>query len=138
MYSEPLSCVNVGGRLSGWFRVGAGVHQGDSLSPTLFALFINDLAIEIKDSQQGVFIDEDVYIPILLYADDVVLIAPTHEKCQNMLDILTKWCRRWGMRVNHTKSQVVHVRNHQRPLCDKDLYLDLKELAYVSEYKYLG
>ena len=42
------------------------------------------------------------------------------------------------MKPNPTKSQVVHVRNHQRPRCDLDLYIDLREMAYVSEYKYLG
>ena len=42
------------------------------------------------------------------------------------------------MQTNMEKSQVVHVRNHQRPRCDKDLILDLQEMAYVSEYKYLG
>ena len=42
------------------------------------------------------------------------------------------------MAVNASKSQVVHVRNHQRPLCDRDLFLCLRELSYVSNYKYLG
>ena len=56
MYSEPLSCVNVAARLTDWFQVGAGVCQGDSLSPTLFALSMNDLAHDIKEAQQGVYI----------------------------------------------------------------------------------
>ena len=42
------------------------------------------------------------------------------------------------MRPNAAKSQIVHVRNHQRPRCDLDLYIDLREMAYVSDYKYLG
>ncbi len=37
-----------------------------------------------------------------------------------------------------SKSQVVHVRNPQRPSCDKDFYLDMHEMIYVSDYKYLG
>ena len=42
------------------------------------------------------------------------------------------------MRPNAAKSQIVHVRNHQQPRCDLDLYIDLREMAYVSDYKYLG
>ena len=42
------------------------------------------------------------------------------------------------MKVNIAKSQVVHVRNHQHPLRDRDLFLDMKEMQYVSDYKYLG
>ena len=71
-----------------WFHIGPGVHQGDSLSPTLFALFINDLALEVKEMNKGVYLDY-IHIPILLYADDVVIVAPSYENCQAMLDVVT-------------------------------------------------
>ena len=48
MYKNTLSCVNINSLFSGWFFTNIGVRQGDSLSPTLFALFINGLAEEIK------------------------------------------------------------------------------------------
>ena len=54
VYMSPVSCVNVNGRLTDWFEVGSGVRQGDSLSPTLFSVFINDLAKEISDMKLGV------------------------------------------------------------------------------------
>ena len=31
-----------------WFNVSSGVRQGDNLSPILFNLYINELAIELK------------------------------------------------------------------------------------------
>ena len=37
------------GLLSEWFNVDIGVRQGDNLSPTLFGIFINGLAINIKN-----------------------------------------------------------------------------------------
>ena len=80
MYSSPLSWVNVGGRLTDWFSVGAGVRQGDSLSLTLFALFINDLAQETKDTNRGIYVDDDTHVPRLLYADDVMIMAPKTAK----------------------------------------------------------
>ncbi len=132
MYSNPISCVNINGRLSEWFHVGSGVRQGDSLSPTLFAIFINDLAVKIPDAKLGVQFHIDDMISLLLYADDIVLVAPSHNNCQKMLDIVTSWCRRWGMKTNIGKSEVVHVRNPQRPWCSKDLYLDSREMKYVS------
>ncbi len=138
MYKHPQSCVNIGGKLTHWFQVGSGVRQGDSLSPTLFAIFINDLAIEVNEAGLGVTFDETQQLSLLLYADDVVLVAPSHQNMQKMLNIITGWCRRWAMSVNPMKTQVVHVRNHQRTRCDTDLLLCLTEVSFVSNYKYLG
>ena len=77
-------------------------------------------------------------LSILLYADDIVVLSKSRDDCQKQLDIIPIWYWRWGMAVNTEKSQVMHVRNHQRPRCDCDLYLDHRELQYVSSYKYLG
>ena len=48
LYEHNISCVKLHGLLSKWFNVDRGVRQGDNLSPTLFGVFINDLAIDIK------------------------------------------------------------------------------------------
>ena len=48
LYQNTLSCVKLNNMFSGWFLTNSGVRQGDSISPTLFALFINGLAEEIK------------------------------------------------------------------------------------------
>ena len=37
-----------------WFIINNGVRQGDSLSPTLFSLYINELAKEIKNMNKGI------------------------------------------------------------------------------------
>ena len=55
LYKSPKSCVILNNELSDWFLVSSGVHQGDSLSPVLFASFINDLALDIKDAGAGVY-----------------------------------------------------------------------------------
>ena len=48
MYSDTISNVKVNKLYTDWFSINSGVRQGDTLSPTLFSLFINDLAKEIK------------------------------------------------------------------------------------------
>ncbi len=137
LYSRPESCVLVNDRLSGWFPVQSGVRQGDSLSPMLFAVFINDLAEEIRGADIGLDFDNQ-NIALLMYADDIVLLNNSYEDAQKALDILSTWCARWGMKVNIAKSQTVHCRNPQRPRCDVPLVLSGEPMEYVENYKYLG
>ncbi len=125
------------GHLGEWFPIGSGVRQGDSLSPTLFACFINDLAVQINELNVGIPI-EDKKLNILLYADDIVLISPDHASAQLQLNVLSDWCVKWGMYINVGKSQVLHVRHHQQRRDPRPLSCMGQELEYVSSYKYLG
>ena len=36
---------------------------------------------------------DDTIVSVFLYADDIVLIAPTAENLQRMLDALNSWCK---------------------------------------------
>lgn len=113
IYTDPKSCVVLNGLLSGCFDVGSGVRQGDSLSLTLFAIFINDLGEDINRANVGIDIGGHK-LNLLMYADDIVLISPDSTSAQLQLDVLTEWCSSWGMFINTKKSQIVHVRPHQR------------------------
>ena len=57
----------------------------------------------------GVNLDGTI-ISVLLYADDIVLIAPTEENLQLMLDTMNSWCRKWKLTVNQEKTKVIHFR----------------------------
>ena len=54
LYSNPRSCVVLNSHETDYFECPIGVKQGDCLSPTLFAIFINDLASEIKNLNIGI------------------------------------------------------------------------------------
>ena len=77
-------------------------------------------------------------IPLLLYADDIVIMAKNEAKAQEQLNIMTAWCKKWKMSINAKKSQIVHVWNPQRPRSKANLYCCDQLLQYVSTYKYLG
>ena len=57
---------------------------GGNLSPTLFAVYLNDLAIELNNMNLGISID-GLHICILLYADDIVIISENESNLQKML-----------------------------------------------------
>ena len=105
--------------------------------PIWFALFINDLVYELNTADLGVPIG-DTNLSILMYADDVVLLSGSHDDAQAQLNIMTEWCKTWGMYPNIKKSQVVHHRWPRKRCCKKNLLLDNKPMEYVDNYKYLG
>ena len=54
MYADLKSCVTNNNETSEFFKCNIGVRQGENLSPLLFALYLNDFEIFIKDRFNGV------------------------------------------------------------------------------------
>ena len=101
MYSHPVASIKLGNDLTDWFETESGVRQGDVLSPTLFGLFINDLANVV--TELGLGIDLGTFkISILLYADDIVVIANTEDELQTILNCINDWCQKWRLKLTMT------------------------------------
>ena len=113
IYTHPVSCIVLNGLRSQWFKVGSGVRQGDSSSPILFALFINDLGQEMNELNRGIDVGQHK-LNLLMYGDDIFCLAPGHTDAHAQMDVLRKWCLTWGMFINVRKTQVIHVRHHQK------------------------
>ena len=60
MYAGSDPCINVNDKYMyiDWFPCKKGVKQGDSISPTMFAIFINDLVTEINSLDLGISVGE--------------------------------------------------------------------------------
>jgi len=104
MYKVVQSSVLVGDEQTKVFDLHTGVRQGCVMSPVLFSFFINGLAREIKKNTQGVSVG-DTRVRLLLYADDIVLLAETSKDLQDMLDIVTEYSKKWRFRVNPKKGK---------------------------------
>ena len=137
IYSSSNSQLRLNGVLTNSFDVSSGVRQGDIMSPILFSMFLNDLATGIKDLNCGVKINgRDV--SILLYADDIVLIAPNEQNLQKMLNFIWNWCRKWRMAINTDKTKTIHFRPKSTPQTIHSFYFGSEEIEKISCYKYLG
>ncbi len=137
MYSNTTASIKFNDMYTKWFDCSSGVRQGDVLSTTLFSIYINDLAKEINELGLGVPVG-DIKLSILLYADDIALITENENDLQSMLDKLNEWCVKWRMKVNETKTNIIHFRNKRCAKTAENFKLGAKTLDIVSNYKYLG
>jgi hypothetical protein len=92
------------------------------LSSVLFNIFINDVAAGVKNLNHRIVIENE-RICILLYADNIVLLAENEAEIQNMFSFLNDWYIANGIFVNASKSNVVHFRpnsiHHSDYILDK-------------------
>ena len=137
LYAAPTACVKLNTMRTDWFPIASGVKQGDSLSPTLFSMYLNDLAVDIKSLNCGIDIN-GYNVTILLYADDIVLLAPDETSLQKQLDQVHQWCRKWRMVVNEDKTKVIHFRPLRKPVTRFSFMYGNSGLEIVQSYKYLG
>ena len=73
LYRNHRRKVKTVAGLTEWVPCSKGLKQGCVLSPLLFALYINELGVELE-KLGGVRIG-DVVIPAIFFADDIVLLA---------------------------------------------------------------
>ncbi len=78
IYGHIECCVRINGVRTDWFNVSSRIKQGSLLSPILFNLYINDLALLLNNAGHGVGLD-GVKVNVLLYADDLVFVADSEQ-----------------------------------------------------------
>jgi len=81
-----LLCVKLGFVISHFYELKTGVRQGGILSPHLFSIFIDDLVKYVNKANVGCRIHA-ICTAIFLYADDVILLAPSVSALQSLVDI---------------------------------------------------
>ena len=137
MYRELYCTVKCSNHLSENFKTTTGVKQGCILSPTLFAIYMNDLVDNFDDSCDPVELNS-TKVSCLMYADDIVLLSNSAVGLQNLLNKLEQFCDRWNLVVNVQKTKIMIFNKTGRlmkhmPFIYKNYHIEL-----VNEYKYLG
>ena len=122
--------------LTSSFVCNLGVRQGCTLSPWLFAMYIIELVSQMEQSASyGIFIHEDFHnVMLLLFADDLTLIADTPVELQIRLNCLENYCEKWNMTVNMDKSNIIGGNLSK----NEKWYIKDELIKVVSYYKYLG
>ena len=137
LYAHDSAAVRSSQGLSAIFRCLMGVKQGCPLSPTLFGLFVDGLEKRLLNTP-GIDAPEliDTLIPLLLYADDLILMSTTEAGVQRQLDALSSFCAERQLTVNLSKTKIV-VFETRRSDCT-DFIFNAKPVEQVDSYNYLG
>lgn len=105
------------------------------LSPILFGIYIDKLEGCLEEAGCAGTILVGIVIILLLYVDDIVLLARCPFDLDKQLRLLKDLCSTMGMIVNTDKTKVMIIKS-------KDTYAnfmyDNSNLEEVSSYKYLG
>ena len=97
LFTEACTVVRTYARLNESFEVKVGLHQGSVLSPLFFAAVIDVVSSEARSGLPSE----------LLYADDLVLIAPTMEQLDKRVAEWRASLLDKGLNVNAGKSNVI-------------------------------
>jgi hypothetical protein len=102
-FSLCLSCVKWNSMMSHFYQLETGVRQGGVLSLFLFSIFIDDLVKLVNKSNVGCRIGT-CCVGIFLYADDVILLAPSVQALQSLVTICESELSYLDMTINEKKS----------------------------------
>ena len=116
--------VVVNGVKSDWAPVVSGVPQGTVLGPLLFSLHIN-------------YITADIESEIRLFADDCVCLN-SYIEFQRDIDRLGNWTRKWGMRFQPVKCNMMQLTIKHLNKIQASYTLEGAVLENVDNIKYLG
>ena len=141
MYTQMTSCVAFNGIVSRTFPVRQSVRQGGVLSPWLYLLYIDALIKEVRRCGLGARVI-DVFVGILVQADDIALLALTPADLQTMIKTAYSYSCKWRYKLNIIKTKVMvfgETKRVQAKLQPKRKWkLGVGYIEETTEYKHVG
>lgn len=135
-YTAPKATVNTNGVTSQSFCLQRGTRQGCPLSPLLFALFIEPLAIAIRQNTniKGIRSQTSEH-KINLYADDILLyLEKPDSSLHEVFELIKKFSQISDYAINWSKSIVMPLSTNSWNPADQNLNYNIP----VGNIKYLG
>ena len=106
LYKNIQSCVINNGLTTDYFALERGVRQGDPLSPYLFVIVVETLAIAIRQNTviRGITIGKEE-TKLLQYADDTTVVLSDMDSARALFTLLDVFKELSGLRINSSKTE---------------------------------
>ena len=114
LYSDPKSFILTNGDKSSPFSLQCGVRQGDPLSPLLFDIALEPLALGIRGHPgiKGIRLG-DIETRVTLYADDLLIcLTDPAVSIPTLLDYINSFGKISGYTINWQKSEFMPLVDH--------------------------
>ena len=139
MYVNQVIQIKWNDLLSDKCEISNGVKQGGCLSPSLFSIYLNNLILNLRNSNIGCKYRSE-YMGVFGYADDLSLLCPSFTGIKEMLNICEKYARKYDILFNATKSQLLYFgkdsnNDNIQPVLSMD---NGKKIPYVTKCLHLG
>ena len=133
--------ARVQGKLSDWYTLGCGIHQGGYLSLVKYLAFINSLLVSLETSGLCCML-YNIPVSPLGYADDIATATTSKMKTDRVLEIVYRHSCTWRYKFNPKKSAVLvygeKQTEHKRNSRDRVYRLGPDCIKEKAEYDHLG
>ena len=136
-FNIGVTCVKWGTVYSAFFALTCGIRQGGVLSPYLFAVFIDSVVQRVQASGIGCYV-KFICFNIILYADDILLLAPSVTALQQLLHVCETELACLDMAINVGKSACMRIGSRYNVKCMNISTLNSREILWCDKIKYLG
>ena len=141
MYIFQKANVRWNGSSSTFFKITSWVKQGAVLSAILYWFYSNDLFCQLKKNKVGCWI-QGIFFGAMGYADDNILISPSREGLQNMVDTCQEYANAWNLQFSTDnvpkKSKTKCMAFLAKPRAFIPIKLNGKDLPWVDRALHLG
>ena len=134
-YKNITSCVVNNGFFTRSFQVKRGVRQGDPLSPSLFIIVLELLAVSIRNNHgiKGITVGGNE-IKLVIFADDMTTFVRDKQSYLTLFNVVNLFGIHTGLKINHDKTESLLLGN----LKESASSLELDVCEFKRYVKILG
>lgn len=132
--TDNYTYVRTANKLSKRIPVKTGIRQGDSLSPVLFNIIMDEIVNEVKQAGRGYRMG-DRGVKIICYADDAVIVSEDEDDLQRLLYKFQQTAQLFNMQISVEKTKSLAISKEPKR-CKLAIYD--RSVEQVMSFKYLG